>query len=99
MTITTWPPEDRTSPILIRVYSGKSEAALLIDFHRDAELLLAQGFQPAGQHYIEGSWPSWYVAVVTLLCFVVIGFMIAISMLLGPRPTGALAVTYVRRAA
>jgi hypothetical protein len=91
----TW-PEDRGSRIMLRTYGGKSIGEMLGAYQRDAELLLIQGYEPAGQLYVDGSYGYWYRVLSVLLIIVGIGLLMVASMLLNPRP-GALVVTYVRR--
>jgi hypothetical protein len=96
MAIRTW-PEQPGSRVVLRTYGGKSQGEMLGAYQRDAEQLLAQGYEPAGLLYIEGSYSGWYVAVVVLCVFVLIGIPIAIRMLLQPRPPGSLVATYTNR--
>lgn len=96
MNIDTWPPEG-SSPIFVRGYHSRSYEELIEEFHRDAVLLLEQGYVPAGQHYIEGQWGiAWGILGVLLLPFLV-GFLIW-AQLLTTRRIGTLTVTYVHRA-
>jgi hypothetical protein len=91
-------PAEGTSSIVVRVYRARKYEALIESFHRDAVLMLSQGFEPAGQHYVEGQWSLAMAIVATILIPIVIGaFMWAY--LLTRRPTGVLSVTYLRRAA
>jgi hypothetical protein len=94
--IGTW-PEDRASRVLLRTYGGKSQGEMLGAYQRDAELLLIQGYEPASQLYVEGSYSYWYRVLAVLLIVVGIGLLLVASMLLNPRP-GTLVVTYVHRA-
>ncbi len=95
MIAATW-PDVGSSPIFIRTYEGGTYEDLIERFHRDAVLLLAQGYEPAGQHYVEGDWPLVMGLIATVLLVVVIGAFLWAYMLLR-RPTGRLTVTYVRR--
>jgi cytochrome b subunit of formate dehydrogenase len=67
-------------------------------FHRDAVLLLAQGYEPAGQNYVEGQWGIAWGLVALLLTPILVGLIIWVP-ILTTRPTGTLTVTYVYRAA
>ncbi len=91
----TW-PDVASSPIFIRTYEGGRYEDLIEAFHSDAVLLLAQGYEPAGQHYVEGDWPLAMGLVATLLLLFVIGAFLWAYLLLR-RPTARLTVTYVRR--
>lgn len=93
----TW-PEQGSSPIFIREYGGRNCEELIEAYHRDAVLLLAQGYEPAGQHYVEGQWGIAWGLVALLLTPLLIGLVIWVP-LLTTRPTGTLTVTYVYRAA
>jgi hypothetical protein len=93
--VETWPP-DGGSPIFIRSYEGRTYEELIDAFHRDAILLLAQGYEPAGQHYIEGQWGVARAVVATILIFFLVGIALWLQMLLW-RPVGTLTVTYVNR--
>lgn len=93
--IDTWPPEGG-SPIFIRGYRGKTYEDVIEAFHRDTVLLHLQGYEPAGQHYVEGRWGAGAALVATLLIPVLIGVFLWLYMLVAP-PTGTLTVTYVRR--
>jgi hypothetical protein len=92
----TW-PEQGSSPIFIREYEGRNYAELVEAYHRDAVLLLAQGYQPAGQHYVEGQWGIAWGLVALLLTPLLIGLIIWVP-ILTTRPNGKLTVTYVHRA-
>jgi hypothetical protein len=91
----TWPP-DYGSPIFIRTYEGRTYEDLVQAFHDDATLLLAQGYEPTGQHYIEGEWSVFRAVVATVLLPFLVGIVLWLQMLLW-RPVGTLTVTYVRR--
>jgi hypothetical protein len=96
--IDTW-PADASSPIFIRGYrGGDSYEALIEAFHADAVLLLSQGYEPAGQHYIDGRWSLWRALGATLLIAVFVGLLFWAQMLV-QRPIGTLTVTYVYRGA
>jgi hypothetical protein len=95
--IDTW-PADGSSPVFIRGYRGGNRYEDLIEaFHRDAVLLLGQGYEPAGQHYVEGEWSIWRALLSTLLIlFFFVGLLLWAQMLVH-RPIGTLTVTYVYR--
>jgi hypothetical protein len=91
-------PEDRGSPIFIRSYGGRYHEDLISAFHADAELLLAQGYEPVGQHYVDGEWSIWRALAATLLLAVFFIGALFWAQMLVQRPVGTLTVTYVRRA-
>lgn len=97
MTIDTWPPEGG-SPIFIRGYRGKTYEDLIEAYHRDSLLLYLQGYEPAGQHYVEGRWPITMAVLATVLVFLFLVGVFLWLYMLATRPTGTLTVTYVRRA-
>jgi hypothetical protein len=92
----TW-PEAGSSPVFIREYGGRKYEELIEAYHRDAVLLLAQGYEPAGQHYIEGQWSVWRALAATVLLLFFVGILFWAEMLVR-RPIGTLTVTYVHRA-
>ena len=97
MIVGTW-PEEAGGPVFIRGYHDRSYEDLIAAYYEDALLLLRQGYEPVGQHYIEGQ-TSWTRAVIaTLLIPLMVGILMW-GLLLLERPVGTLTVTYVRRAA
>jgi hypothetical protein len=90
-------PAEGTSSIVVRVYRADSYEELVDAFHRDAVLLLLQGYEPAAQHYVEGQWSLWRALLATLLIPFLIGLFLWAQMLV-QRPTGVLTATYVHRA-
>jgi hypothetical protein len=95
MAIDTWPAEGG-SPVFIRGYRGGTYEELIAAFHGDAVLLLKQGYEPAGQHYVLGEWSLWRALLATLLIPVFVGIFVWAQMLV-QRPIGVLTVTYVHR--
>lgn len=96
MNVDTW-PADEGSPIFIRGYrGGNSYEALIEAFHADAVLLLSQGYEPSGQHYVEGAWSIWRALAATVLIPFLVGLLFWAQMLV-QRPIGTLTVTYVHR--
>lgn len=96
MAIDTWPAEG-SSRVFIRGYRGSTYEGVIEAFHRDATLLLIQGFEPAGQHYVDGEWALWRAVLATLLIPFLVGILLWAQMLVS-HPIGTLTVTYVRRA-
>lgn len=95
MIIGTWPP-DGGSQVFIRAYEGETYEAVIHAFHRDAVLLMKQGYDPAGQHYVEGEWSSGRALLATVLLPFLVGWLLWAQMLVH-RPVGSLTVTYVHR--
>jgi hypothetical protein len=89
-------PGDAGGPIFIRGYGGGTYEKLIEAYHRDASLLLDQGYEPTGQHYIEGQWGFVMAFVATVTIPLLIG-VIVWAYLLVKRPIGTLTVTYVYR--
>jgi hypothetical protein len=87
-------PAEGSSPVFIRVYRADEYEDLVEAFHRDAVLLLAQGYEPVGQHYLEGQWSFWRAVLATILIPGLIGLFMWAQMLVH-RPTGVLTVTYL----
>jgi hypothetical protein len=62
-------------------------------FRADAARMASQGYTPASQVWAPGSWGCGAFILATLLCFVLIGFIVFIYMLI-VKPAGSLTVTY-----
>jgi hypothetical protein len=90
-------PEDYRGPIVIRGYQGGTYEQMIAKFHEDALIMLEQGFVPAGQHYVEGSWSIWRGILAAVTIPLLIGAVMWVQMLL-ERPIGTLTVTYVHQA-
>ena len=87
-------PEPK-KPIRIKTYRGSQEGAIAL-FRKDAELMAAQGYFPKSQSWVPGSYGCFSFLVALLLCFVIIGILIFIYMLI-VKPDGVLTVTYELR--
>lgn len=92
--IDTWPPNGG-SPIFIRGYRGKAYEDTIESYYRDSVLLHLQGYEPAGQHYVEGRWSVAMAVIATVLIPFLVGVIMWLFMLV-TRPTGTLTVTYLR---
>lgn len=77
---------------IIKEYRG-SVASSRKQFLRDSEKLSKQGYSPISENWTPGSYGMGSFLVALLLCFVVIGFLIFIYMLI-VKPDGTLTVTY-----
>jgi hypothetical protein len=82
-------------PIKIKTYKGSQERAIAL-FRKDAELMAAQGYFPKSQSWVPGSYGGFSFLMALLLCFIVIGILIFIYMLI-VKPDGVLTVTYELR--
>ena len=82
-------------PVIVRRYKGNQSAAT-VAFQKDAEILAVQGYVPTNQSWSQGSWGCGGFLVAVLLCFILIGFIVFVYMLL-VKPDGTLTVTYEHR--
>ena len=57
------------------------------------EEMIEKGYQPVVQSWADGSWGCGSFLVALLLCFVVIGLVVFVYMLI-VKPAGTLTVTY-----
>lgn len=78
--------------VVVKTYKGKKDQATL-DFQNDAQRMAQQGYRPTSQNWAPGSWGCMAFLIAALLCFVVIGIIVFIYMLL-VKPEGMLPVTY-----
>ncbi|HEY3637174.1 MAG TPA: zinc ribbon domain-containing protein [Rhizomicrobium sp.] len=83
-------------PVIVRRYKGHQSNATEA-FQKEAQTLSAQGYYPAGQSWAPGTWGCGLFLIGILLCFIGIGVLILIYMLL-VKPDGTLTVTYEYRA-
>jgi hypothetical protein len=82
---------------IVRTYKGHQSAATAA-FKADAARLSDQGYHPTGQTWAAGSYGCGSFLIALLLCFVLIGFIVFVYMLIVP-PPGTLTVTYELRLA
>ncbi len=87
---------DSKKPIIVRTYRG-SQSSAVAQFRADAVRLAAQGYFPTSQSWAPGSYGCGCFIVAVLLCFLLIGILIFIYMLI-VKPAGTLSVTYELRA-
>ena len=80
---------------IVKTYRGKQDAAQE-DFLEDAEKLAEQGYFPVSVKWEQGSWGCGSFLVALILCFILIGFLVFLYMLL-VKPAGTLTVTYEYR--
>jgi hypothetical protein len=83
---------------LVRVYRGAQQSDVVRAFQRDAAELAKSGYQPMSQSWAAGQWGCGGFLIALLLCFVLIGFLVFVYMLV-VRPAGTLTVTYGSQAA
>jgi hypothetical protein len=79
--------------ILVRVYRAYQQSDAVAVFQTDAASLADHGYRPVSQSWAQGQWGcgAWLVAL--LLCFVLIGGLVFLYMLI-VKPDGTLTVTY-----
>jgi hypothetical protein len=81
-------------PVMTRTYRGTpSEGEVLRS--AEADVLARHGYLQSSQSYVEGKWGFGSYLAALLLCFVVVGFLILVYMLI-MKPPGTLTVTYTR---
>lgn len=82
---------------VVKTYRGREREAMEA-FRSDAEQMAASGYHPASQTYVQGSYGCAAFVFALLLCFVLVGFLVFIYMII-VKPAGTLTVTYARSAA
>ena len=85
------------SGIVIRKYQGSEERALRL-YQDDAIEMAAKGLFPISQSWAPGQWGAGPFIIALLLCFLIIGIIVFIYLLV-VKPPGTLTVTYERRSA
>lgn len=81
--------------VIVKTYTGSQETATAL-FQKDAVEMAAKGYFPTSQSYAPGSYGCGAFLLALILCFVLIGILIFIYMLL-VKPDGVLSVTYEYR--
>lgn len=89
-------PRPDGPPVVVRTYQGRSQNEAVKWFTRDAEAFGAAGYAPVSQSWAQGSWGCGAFLVALLLCFLLVGILVFIYMLV-VKPRGTLTVTYARR--
>ena len=77
---------------IVKTYRG-SQSGATSDYQRDAEKMARQGYSPTSQVWAPGSYGCGSFILALLLCFIIIGFLIFVYMLI-VKPAGTLTVTY-----
>ena len=92
-----WQPvAGATPPVVVRTYTAKSQALAAQQMTADAAGLATNGYYPASQSWADGSYGCGEFLVALVLCFLLVGFLIFVYMLI-VKPDGTLTVTYQLR--
>jgi hypothetical protein len=83
--------------VVVRQYHGSAEKAGTI-FKKDAIEMAGSGYYPTTQNFCPGSYGAVAFVIAVLLCFVFVGFLVFLYMLV-VKPAGVLTVTYEKRLA
>ncbi len=78
--------------IIVKSYRGDTAKANQL-FMNDSVHMGAQGYTPIAQTYAEGTYSCLEFGLALLACFILIGFVIFVYMLI-VKPPGTLTVTY-----
>ncbi len=81
--------------VVVKTYKGRESKAAEL-FQEDAAKMALQGYIPTSQSWAPGAYGCGSFLFALLLCFVLIGFLVFIYMLL-VKPDGTLSVTYELR--
>jgi hypothetical protein len=84
-------------PTIVRTYRGPQQADTTATFQADAAELAKYGYYPTTQSWAQGQWGCGAFLVALLLCFLLVGFLVFIYMLV-VKPEGTLTVTYTHAA-
>jgi hypothetical protein len=82
--------------VIIKTYTGSQAKATAL-YQADAVVMASKGYSPTSQSWAPGAYSGGDFLGALLLCFVLIGFVIFLYMLL-VKPPGTLSVTYELRA-
>lgn len=88
-------PSIRSGKPIVKTYRGNQSFAQKL-FVKDAELMAKKNYYPTSNQWSQGSWGGGAFIVALLLCFVLIGIIVFLYMLL-VKPAGTLTVTYQYR--
>ncbi len=86
---------ERKTPHIVKTYTGRNDEATR-EFREDAPRMAAQNYFPISQQYQAGEYGCGAFVVALLLCFILIGIVVFIYMLI-VKPPGTLTVTYEYR--
>lgn len=85
----------QTQSVVVKTYKG-SQSAATSEFQRDADRMAKLGYFPTSQNYAQGAYGCWAFLGALILCFIIIGVVVFIYMLI-VKPDGTLSVTYELR--
>jgi hypothetical protein len=83
--------------IKIRTYKGRNQADAMAAYQAGAAEMATQGYFPVSQSWAPGAYGCGSFLVALLLCFILVGVLVFIYMLI-VKPEGTLTVTYALRA-
>ena len=83
--------------IITRSYIGNEYKAMGL-YQKDATSLAVEGYFPISQIYTPGKWSLGDFIVALILCFIIIGFLAFLYMII-VKPNGTLTVTFELREA
>lgn len=78
--------------VIVKTYKG-SQSVATAEFKKDAVAMSKKGYFPTTQNYSQGSYGCGAFILALVLCFVIVGVLIFIYMLI-VKPDGTLSVTY-----
>ena len=81
--------------VIVKTYKGSHSQAIAA-FQADSAIMAAEGYYPTSQTWAPGSYGCVSFFWAILLCFIIIGILIFIYMLI-VKPDGTLTVTYELR--
>ena len=81
--------------VIVKTYRGTQENATQL-FKEDAVKMAANGYFPTSQSFAPGAYGCGAFLGALLLCFLIVGFLVFIYMVL-VKPDGTLSVTYELR--
>jgi len=91
-TASTDTPDNNTIKNSIRSYKGNQSVSAKL-FQEHAIEMAKKGYIPTSQNYQPGEWSGGAFLMAGLLCFILVGFLVFIYMLI-VKPEGTLTVTY-----
>jgi hypothetical protein len=78
-----------------RMYRAPQQAEAMGYFNAEADAIAKEGYAPTAHSWAPGQYTAGQFLVALVLCFVVVGFLVFIYMII-VKPPGLLTVTYVR---
>lgn len=91
------PDERNNQKVIIRTYTGNQDTATSL-FQSDSVKMSSENYFPTSQCWTPGSYGCGSFIIAALLCFIIIGILAFIYMLI-VKPDGTLTVTYEFREA